>query len=363
MATPIDSYNVTAGTQAIGGSYQFTPAPMLVEAANVIRQTGSNILKFSLVADRKERLTPRSLRETARDSPSVQTVFKLPFTYYLLWAYPVSTEANRFLPASLTAEYREIYDLTRYLLKAYNKTGKSFYLGNWEGDWHLTHTDPKYLPTDREVRQMIAWVNMRQKAVDDARRETPHEQVHVYYYLEVNRVVDAIEGKVRLANAVLPHTPVDFVSYSAYDALGDTTGKSLIRALDYIAANLPAKKSLPGRRVFIGEYGFPARDYSPQEQNDRSCGVLRTALEWGCPFALYWQLYNNEIEDGKQVGFWLIDDKQVKQPVYETHRRFYSWSKPYLAEFEKKHRRLPSRTEFGKAAVAWLDQSLKSSRW
>ena len=352
-----EAYNVVAGTQAIGGSYQFTNTPMLVEAAHAILALGSNTIKFTLAPDKSEPLKPHSLTETARNASSVNAVLKLPFRYYLLWVYPVSTEANRFHPDSLPNEYREIYDLTCYLLQFYNKTGKTFYLGNWEGDWHLTHTNPDYVPTEEEVHNMIAWVNIRQKAVDAAKRDTGHQNVQVYYYLEVNRVADAMEGKVRLTNAVLPYTPVDFVSYSAYDAINDDTGIHLIRSLDYIASKLPPKNGIPGKRVFVGEYGFPARLYTPQEQNARSIRVLRTALEWGCPFVLYWELYNNEVQDGKQVGFWMIDDHQVKQPIYDTHRRFYLWAQRYLTNFEQQQRRLPTRAEFGKAAVAWLDQT------
>jgi len=118
----------------------------------------------------------------------------------------------------LSAERQEIHDLANHLLRVYNGTGKSFYLGNWEGDWLLTHTDPNSAPTTEEVQSMIHWANTRQQAVDDARRDTPHANVHIYYYVEVNRVRDAMNGKVRVANKVLPRTNPDFVSYSSYDA-------------------------------------------------------------------------------------------------------------------------------------------------
>lgn len=357
-----DAYNFVVGTQATGGSYQFTGSPMLVEAAHAILEMGSNTIKFALAPDKREPLKLHNLTEIARDAPSIKTLLKLPFSDYLLWAYPVSTESNRFQPDSLPSEYREIYDLTCYLLKACNGTGKTFYLGNWEGDWHLTHTDPHHVPTAQEVENMIAWVNIRQKAVDAAKRDTPHQHVQVYYYLEVNLVVDAMEGKVRLTNSVLPHTPVDFVSYSAYDAINSSAAIDLVRSLDYIASKLPQKSGIRGKRVFIGEYGFPAQRYSPQEQNARSCRVMRAGLAWGCPFVLYWELYNNELQDGKQTGFWMIDDHQVKQPIYETHQRFYSWAKPYVVEFTLERGRLPTQAEFDKAAVAWLDQDMSSPR-
>ena len=45
--------------------------------------------------------------------------------------------------------------------------------------------------------------------------------------------------------------------------------------------------------------------------------VCQAALEWGCPYALYWEYHCNEVDkDGKRRGFWLVDDKGVKQPVY-----------------------------------------------
>ena len=194
-------FNTILGTQAIGGRYHFTKEAPLVEAARAILGMGSNTLKFSLTAEKSDGVEPKSLAEIVLRSKSIQTVLGMPFAYYLFWAYPISTSADRFQPASLPDEYKEMYALTRTLLQAYVGTGKTFYLGNWEGDWHLTHEDPNYVPTEQEVLNMIAWVKIRQKAVDDAKHDTPDSGVQLFYYLEVNRVVDAMQGKVRMANA------------------------------------------------------------------------------------------------------------------------------------------------------------------
>jgi hypothetical protein len=37
-----------------------------------------------------------------------------------------------FLPP---APVLQVYSLTRYLLTTYNNSGRTFFLGNWEGDW------------------------------------------------------------------------------------------------------------------------------------------------------------------------------------------------------------------------------------
>lgn len=41
---------------------------------------------------------------------------------------------NGLKPAQVMAEYRQVYELAVHLLKTYSGSGKSFYLGHWEGD-------------------------------------------------------------------------------------------------------------------------------------------------------------------------------------------------------------------------------------
>ena len=280
----------------------------------------------------------------------------MPFANYIMWVSPLGGPAGgAFATARLEAERQEVYDLTQHLLKTYTGTGKAFYLGNWEGDWLLTHTNPNYAPATNEVADMVNWANTRQKAVDDARRHTPHTNVQVYYYVEVNRVFDAMAGRARVANQVLPRVNPDFVSYSSYDALHGDIEKNLADALDYIQAELPLKPEIPGKRVFIGEYGLPLLGNSAQAQVGLATFVMRAGLRWGCPFILYWEMYNNEVTpEGRQRGFWLINDHGVKQPVYFTHQQFYEQARAYVADFKARNARVPSREEFGRAALAWL---------
>lgn len=354
--TPSEAYNYVAGTQTIGVSYQFTGETKLVETARAILTMGSNTLKFSLAPEKNVAPKPKSLVELAQNDASVKTVFELPFANYLMWVTPLSAPGGApFAPNRLEAERREIYDLTQHLLKTYDGSGKTFYLGNWEGDWLLTHMNPDYVATAEEVQNMVNWAKTRQQAVDDARRDTPHTNVQVYYYIEVNRVQDARQGKIRVANKVLPSANPDFVSYSSYDAQQGDIEKNYAEALDYIQSQLAPKPGLPIKRVFIGEYGMPLMGNTAAQQDKLVRHVLRAGLRWGCPFVLYWEMYNNEVTpDGKQRGFWLIDDKNVKQPAYFTHAGFYEKAKTYVAEFDAKNRRLPSREEFGAAALNWL---------
>ena len=249
-----------------------------------------------------------------------------------------------------------MYDLTRYLLTTYNGSGKTFYLGHWEGDGWLRgsvarENDAKVTPV--KVQGMADWLNTRQRAVDDAKRDVPHQQVQVWHYTEVNHVKLAMQGRPALVNEVLPKTHVDLVSYSSYDTASDPA--LLKAALSYIESKLPAKPGITGRRVFIGEYGFPAIRYSPAKQDALSRQVMRAGLEWGCPLVLYWEMYNNEVEpNGRQRGFWLIDDKGKKQPVYETHQQILHLGRQFVADTLAKTSRPPTFDDYRRQAVKWL---------
>jgi hypothetical protein len=81
---------------------------------------------------------------------------------------------------------------------------------------------------------------------------------------------------------------------------------------------------------------------------------MRTGLAWGCPFVLYWEMYNNEVKDGRQRGFWLIDDQGDKQPVYFTLQQYYSNARGWVTEFLRQQHRLPNPVEFDDAAARWV---------
>ena len=208
---------------------------------------------------------------------------------------------------------------------------------------------------------MIKWAQTRQKAIDDAKKNSTFENVAVYHYIEVNLVRKAIEqpnSKV-VSNSIINVVNPDYVSYSSYDSTNpykthEEMKEALHESLNFLESQLSPKDGLPpGKRVWIGEYGNPSVKYNDDEQNLRSIWTIKSSLEWGTPFILYWELYNNEIKDktGEQIGYWLINDSGKKQPIWYTHNEFYKESKQYLKQFYSENNQMPSFDEFRKNAL------------
>lgn len=381
----VASYNYAIGTQTVGAKYQFTDKTMLVETAQEIKNMGSNLLKFSMHPryctenyglPKNDEIT--SLTKLAILEPSVKEVLDMDFKYYHIWTYGFSQYTNepeggkddtaqiKFIngyPQEYEdALYKELYEFATYLLKTYNKTGKVFYLGNWEGDWHLRSDYDRTKPANPQTLEgMIKWCKVRQKAIDDAKRDVPHNNVQLYHYIEVNLVQKAMKESdaVVVTNSIVNVVNPDYVSYSSYDATNpfkteEAVRKNLQKSLSYIESHLKPKKGLPaGKRVWIGEYGSPSSNYDDHMQNLRSIWTIKAALEWGTPYILYWEMYNNEINSntGEQVGYWLINDRGTKQPVWYTHNDFYKESKEYVANYFKKNKKVPSFDEFRMSAL------------
>lgn len=369
---PVDVFNYIIGTQAIGGRYHFTEDTPLLESAKRIRELGSSSMKFTMSASgyfgaEKGNISKRdesiqSLLDLATKEPSHKAVIDMPFRDCFIWVYPLGckTSSGTFRAEDHEREYQEIYDLACHLLRTYSGTGKRFYLGHWEGDWHLRpQFDPKKPFPDGYRERFIEWLRVRQRAIDDAKRKTTHQNVEIWHYTEVNLVEPFLKGGQCLTNDILPEVDVDFVSYSSYDSLQHGIRDDLFVALNHIESKLRPKSGITGKRVFIGEYGFPSRRYSAEEQNTKTLKTMQAAIEWGCPFVLYWELYCNELNDGKHGGFWLIDDKNVKQPVWFTHERFLKEARQWVAGYQKEHSRLPTDAEYRAEALRLLDRLAK----
>lgn len=373
----VDAYNCRMTTQLIGGKYQFTTNNLLVEGAMVLTNLGINSYKFRMSDDGGGygTLPPNitNLMLQARDVAPYRTVFDMPtLKHYVFWCYTFANPGNGswnngFSNAlKQTKEYNEIFALTKFFLTNYNNSGKSFYLGHWEGDWSTglsTSDTVNTNPTPTALQGMRDWLNTRQRAVDDALNTVPHTNVNVFHYTEVNRVVDTTTPGSpytnRVINTVVPYvTNIDYVSWSSYDIQNQA---DVAGWLDYANSFIPTNKAaqIPGRRLFIGEFGWGNSTEAQQ------AGLLqaydRTIFEWGAPFSFYWQLYSNSTNsDGSYVNFNLIDENGIKTELYWLYNYYWNAARLAVLTFKQQNGRLPNDTEFSALAASLLGSTLNA---
>lgn len=372
------AFNYRLGTQAFGNGRSVNRSA-LAKQAGEIRALGSNVLKISLGRRQATEYgfgeaaqSAQSTLDYVKSAPGLQQVLDMDFTYYQLWVHGLAKGNWRdgVNKAEAAAYYKEIFDLTTWLLKRYSGTGKTFMLGNWEGDWLLNGGQGKDAsPSSEAIQGMADWLNIRQKAVDDAKAATPHKGVEVYHYVEVNLVRRALEGKPSLALNVLPATNVDLVSYSSYDAIKRSKEpdlaairEPLTRAVRFLEGQLKPKPDLPfSNRVFIGEYGYHANSSLPltvEQQFLKSRYVMQVAIELDLPFALIWQLYNNEFEpDGTSAEMGLLEDGGRKRALYFLHQRYLATMTAFVADSCRQSGQPPAPAAFRNRALEAL-QSL-----
>jgi len=320
------TFGFPVGAAGIGAKYHFTSDPPQVEEAKVMIGLGAKSHKFNLAP-----LAPNdwTLLETAKLDTGIASILAQPFDTFVFWAYSQNTSSaspsprnpsadNVFAPQYLQVNYKEIYELVVWLRTVYNGTGRSFFIGDWEMDNKITCLGAcEPLPTT--ISNVINWENTRQQAVDDAKTATPNSNVAVWHYVEINFVQQVISGstKPRMINAVMPYINPDFVSYSAWDSLWPSI-TALPPALTYIQDHIRPKASVPGVRVFIGEFGAKASYWGAERQNSLAISVIRESLTWGAPLLFYWAVYDNS-----QKGYWLIDSNNTMQPLYYSLQSAY----------------------------------------
>ncbi len=372
----VNSFNYVLGTQAIGGHYQFSIDNALVEQARQVKNLGSNLLKISLGKGTAKRygfqekaLKAKSALAMLKSTPALKHVFDMNFKYYQAWIHSYTKGKWRDGVTKKEADdyYKEMYELAEYFLTKYSGTGKIFMLGNWEGDWLLhKKMDRNSTPSDKAIQGMTDWLNIRQKAIDDAKKNVKHQDVELYHYLEVNLVNKAMDGKKSVAHSVLPNTNVDLVSYSSYEAINgskkpniDAIRKPLTKAMNYLEGQLKPKAGIPfKRRVFIGEYGYKANKNKPEtvkSQYIKSKHVMQVAIELDLPFALIWQMYNNEYsDDGISKEMSLIDESDDKRLLFYLHKVYLNKMRYFVAQSYKKTGKVPSQEAFKQQAIKVL---------
>jgi heme-degrading monooxygenase HmoA len=328
------------GITHIAGNYAFTDHDFLNEGAIACREIGARCIKvaLSLEAGRPPSTVypfhsswpeVSTLAELA-DTPYFRKLFSRDFDTFIIWVFRPGRSGSYwrdgFTAEDERAEDDGIAALTRYLLRTYGDTHRTFVLTHWEGDWAIrTGFHPEEKPTARATDGMIRWLRARQRGVARARAEFPKSRAHVYHAAEVNLVANAMErGWPSVTTDVLPHVDVDLVSYSAWDSSEDP--EKFRKSIAFIRSHKTRTEPFGERGVYIGEFGVPEAGHAPEEVLRKVRSMIQVAREERCPYAVYWQLYCNEPirtparANADYRGFWLIRPDGSRSPVCELFR-------------------------------------------
>lgn len=352
-------------------------------AYHIVNSMGGDILKLTMSRKylKMQNIDPRGAEYLVEfaEHPFYQKILNLPYRVMYFWAH-----GRNFKAFDEEELYREFYDFTAHLLTEYNNSGKTFMISNWEGDWLLLG-EGKNQNNDappEKIRKMISWANIRGKAIEDAKKATPHTNVNVFFCLEVNRVEDArIKGLKRMIDGVVPYAKyMDYISLSSYDIQNFHNWKvkckdneefveRLNSYLDYVKAHLP-QRDVAGSRIIIGEAGIPVayirNHYNCSEAEAETIRVRLTMenvlfnLEWGVEAYLWWALHNNEkTEEGSYKGFGLIDQETGhKRQTYYMFKKYFRFAGEYAESYERSNHRLPSQEEMRSHAIQWLKDQI-----
>lgn len=367
---PLEDYNFVLGTNGIAGKYQFSDESKLIEISKHIRAMGSNILKISLgkKSPKAYGLPVKNVSSTLElfnSVPDYKQSFDMDFKYIFAWVHTCTNVKwkQRINKQEEKVLYDEMFEFASYLLKEYSGTGKVFMIGNWEGDWLLhANFDRHMTPPKEHVKNMTKWFKIRQRAIDDARKQIEHKDVEIYHYVEVNLVTKAMEGKTAISSKILPNINPDLVSYSSYEVIKnkDYAGKKAIlnETFNYIESQLKPKDIPFSRRVYLGEYGYHANETeaSQLKQFNETKDIMLISLELNLPFALHWQMYNNEYnkKSGASKNMSLINEKGEKRALYYLHQNYYKEMNAYLESYKTQNNSYPSTEEFKKKALEVL---------
>ncbi len=232
--------------------------------------------------------------------------------------------------------YRQIYDLSKYLLTTYKGSGKVFILQNHESDWHVVREpSPASTPSDIALANLRDYFDLRQKAVDDARREVGATDVYLYHLAEVNEVAKAMAGNKTVTNNVIPLVHPDLVGYSVWDT-PSVRPAQFQKAIAFLRARSNDSFAFGNNNVVITELGLAECALPDYVGVKVTCFLV--PLVMNVPWVLHWTLYDNECYVTKEgVKDLALDAKEkdctgtwVRKPDGSLGRLFRAY-RPYLA--------------------------------
>ena len=257
--------------------------------------------------------------------PYYLALFDMELDTYVLGTYIFTSEfghpavyfSSHFPEEARKLEYEQLYELTYYLCKKYEGTGKTFIIQDWESDWAcVPYSENREYPTKDILDRFIRWTNTRQDAVMAAREAAGCSDVYVYHAIEVNRNIDGMNGHPCVLYDAVPYTYCDFYAYSCYDT--QENDETFAASLDTMLKIASENRAGGASRCYIGEFGWP-HELGSQMRTDIAERVLRIAREKGFSHAYWWELYGYI---KSEHTYWLISDQNEYSEAWNKLYKF-----------------------------------------
>ena len=349
------------GASHIGGWYNETDNPYMLEGLDRYKDFGSSAIKTTLSAENGKMFSAypfnhswpnfQTLKEIAQHQYIDSLFSRNHIKTHTFW----TTSRNKgdwkkgpdFDHQSFLNEEQQFYDLTKHLLVTYGSMNKTFVYQNWEGDWILRgqgvlwETNPSIIPDDVEwdIEGMARMFRARQRGTERARNEHASATAKVFNGIEFNKLwwndngtrKTMMESNIPCVIAdVASKVRLDLTSWSAYDGgwtnaqhpHGHAMWKGLEMARYYTNETKEINSDFP---VQIGEFAINENPRNGSWNNYKSKGVIENrygryigvALSLGIPNFYLWNLYCSG-QQGAPEGFtWQKGVQYEDELLYE----------------------------------------------
>ena len=362
------------GATTTNSRYWFTDKPIMIEGADELLEMGTKCIKvwfsskkyIDSYVQNTDWPECNSLVDLLK-TDSFQYILNAPFVTYAFEStgvFGIQGDLGKgFSAKDLELIEEQHYEAAKYLLTEYRGTNKTFVFQNWEGDNALSFKTVSYENRASRVKAMIDSERAKQNGITRARDEIGLDGVVVAGCTEVN-YVPPDENKFPLAiDIVVPHLNMDLYSISSWGTKEPGREPLMQTRLEYILSKAPPSELYGNRNIMIGEFGMYERSCGFPTCTDEGSGLVqlesvRRQLEYafkvGVANIFYWQLYDNNLQDGVTLaddekavesqlkGAWLIRNDGTKTPTYHYFKDLFEEdamvkaSIPNLAAFPPK---------------------------
>jgi hypothetical protein len=215
--------------------------------------------------------------------------------------------------ANTNAVVQEYYDFAMYLYQTYKNTGKLFIIDNWEGDNNLycgqaynyatsasfkSYCDSNYsslyngnTSVNDSISGMKLWLAARTAGIDKARVAAGVQGITGVVVDSAGElsIVTALHsnGYKSMLYDVLPSLSLDYISYSSYESINNSTPATTLNS------DIQTIKNVTGvNNIIVGEFGYSPDQVGATNAPAYLQQVAQDISSSGATYGIIWDLFD-----------------------------------------------------------------------